>query len=370
MKPVLMGSKKCRHYPQSFFELKSRISKKQFEIRKSACSSISSATTILATTLHTTQLIESFYSSAKPFLDTAGSVSQDIGMVGKKWRSRCFQLLSLEVPHHLADRLATVLWEEGTLGVEESADQNSDKSLLYKVYFQTKSELRRCHDRIMMEVPGVKIVIVGSVCIDDWVSLLHGGFETVAVGPLLIVPAAAPQPLPPGATLLKINPGLGFGTGTHPTTRLCLEFLCERLRPGLSVLDVGTGSGILAVAAALLGAPRVLAVDIDPDALENAAGNLKINGVADKVELRPGSIEQAVGRTFDLVLANILAVTVIELLQQGLGRLVAVGGEIVLSGFAPEENERVAYALGAQGFGVSEIRTSGQWAALLAERPG
>lgn len=283
---------------------------------------------------------------------------------GKTERSKSFGYLIVSTDE--SDLLTCIIWEEGTLGVEVLEDRCSGGKIACKAYFETEESRDRCRQRIDKELPEADVTESGSEVIDDWISLLHGGFEPVAAGPLLVVPAHAPPPSIPGAGLLKINPGLGFGTGTHPTTRMTLELLCEQIRPGARVCDVGTGSGILAIAAALLGASEVLAVDIDADAIENASGNLRINGVEEKVELRHGSIELAAGRTFHLVLANIFATILIGLLQRGLADIVAPGGSLVLSGFDPVGADRLRTAVEAAGMEYSELRTSGDWAAMLA----
>jgi ribosomal protein L11 methyltransferase len=161
---------------------------------------------------------------------------------------------------------------------------------------------------------------------------------------------------------------MAFGTGTHPTTSLCLAGLCELLaaRPGATVLDVGTGSGLLAIAARKLGAGRVAANDVDPVAIRVAEENAARNGVA--LELVASGVEAIPGR-FDVVLANILANTLVELAPRIAERL-APGGVVLLSGIlAPQEEEvRRAYvALGLAPHPGGD-RRDGEWSLLALER--
>ncbi|MBL8489742.1 MAG: 50S ribosomal protein L11 methyltransferase [Rhodocyclaceae bacterium] len=175
----------------------------------------------------------------------------------------------------------------------------------------------------------------------DWVRLTQSQFEPIRVNDRLwIVPSwhAAPDP---DALNLVLDPGLAFGTGSHPTTRLCLEWLCDGVRPGSTLLDYGCGSGILGIAAARLGADPVVGIDIDPRALEAAADNARNNGVA--MTLR--STREALNETFDLVVANILTNPLCLLAPLLAGR-VAVGGRLALSGvLAPQAGQVMdAYA--------------------------
>ena len=281
-------------------------------------------------------------------------------------RSKQFPYLLLEAPAELEALLTALVWDCPILGVEESAA--GPGGLRLKVFFDSREAADGCRAKLAAELPAASLVESGEVRIEDWIDLLHGGFEPVAVGPFLIVPAGPPPPPSRGARLLRINPGLGFGTGTHPTTRLTFELLCELAAPGISVLDVGTGSGILAVAAAMLGAGEIVGIDTDADAVDNARQNTRLNGVEERVELHTGSIEAVAGRRFDLVLVNILAPTLINLFGSGLADLVAPGGDIVLSGFAPADEFKLLACTRDRGLGKVGLRSAGEWAALHLER--
>jgi ribosomal protein L11 methyltransferase len=182
----------------------------------------------------------------------------------------------------------------------------------------------------------------------------------------VILPGDAPAELDPALIPLRLDPGAAFGSGSHPTTRMCVALLEETVRPGDRVFDLGCGSGILAIAALKLGAASALGADIDPEAERMTRENADNNGVAAQLVFRLGSVETAAGAQFDLVTANILADVLVELLGKGLAGTVAPGGALILSGIRAEREAAIAQALGAAGFGVAERRATDGWVALLA----
>lgn len=180
---------------------------------------------------------------------------------------------------------------------------------------------------------------ISEIAEQNWVQLTQSQFEPIRVSQRLwIVPSwhAAPDP---DAVNLVLDPGMAFGTGSHPTTRLCLEWLCGSMHAGDSVLDYGCGSGILAIAAARLGAGRVVGVDIDDNALTAAAANAASNGVTLQL-LHPN---QPIGTQFDIVVANILA-NPLCVLAPLLASLTRPGGRIALSGILKTQTEQVQAA--------------------------
>jgi [LSU ribosomal protein L11P]-lysine N-methyltransferase (EC 2.1.1.-) len=160
---------------------------------------------------------------------------------------------------------------------------------------------------------------------------------------------------------------MAFGTGTHPTTQMCLLALEDTVHPGARVLDLGTGSGILAIAAAKLGAGRVLALDTDPQAVTVARENVHRNGVADRVRVARGSLAQAVGR-FDVVAVNILARVLVEMAEGGLARHLAPEGRLIAAGLLVGQEEQVRDAFERAGLTVIGRRQMDDWVALEATR--
>ena len=189
-----------------------------------------------------------------------------------------------------------------------------------------------------------------------------------------VVPATHGRASTQGPAVMRLDPGLAFGTGSHPTTRLCLEWLAARDIGGCSVLDYGCGSGILAIAAKLLGAGHVAGVDHDPQALTATRANAGRNGVSVAVEHsdtfghgggQPGSEAEGITRAFDIVLANIVSGTLVELAPR-LSRCVASEGALVLCGVLPDQVGEVIHAYPA--FEFRAPKRLEEWVLLQGER--
>jgi ribosomal protein L11 methyltransferase len=215
---------------------------------------------------------------------------------------------------------------------------------------------------------------LSSVSTEDWSTSWKVNFKPLRVGNrLLIVPSWEEVQPRPGDIVLHLDPGMAFGTGGHETTRLCLELL-EQIMDGMplllspSVLDLGTGSGILAMAAVQLGAGRVCAVDIDPQAVEVARENLAINGLAEQVECSTTPLESLTG-SFDVILANILAEELVRL-APALAERLAPGGSLVLSGILAEKEGLVRTGFDAQPMKYLATLQAGEWVALHYRKDG
>ena len=202
---------------------------------------------------------------------------------------------------------------------------------------------------------------------EDWAARSQASLRAVRVGRIVVAPpwdVPGPGLQAPGADLLiVIQPSMGFGTGHHETTRLCLDLLQSARVAGRSVTDVGTGSGVLAIAAGLLGAATVRAIDIDPDALASARHNVTLNAraLADApgtLTLAPGSVRDAVA-VADLVTANLTGGLLISA-AESLRAAVRPGGQLLVSGFQPREADAVLAALGPPGALVTR-RREGEW---------
>ena len=205
----------------------------------------------------------------------------------------------------------------------------------------------------------------------DWVRLTQSQFEPIPIGErLLITPSwhaeAAQAPTNRGRLRIELDPGLAFGTGSHPTTRLCLEWLEQNLRGGESVIDYGCGSGILAIAAARLGAKSVIAIDIDEQALISTQSNAQANPPTDQlIEIR--STEDPRPEAVDVVVANILSMP-LKLLAPVLIELVQAGGTLVLSGVLERQADEVASAY-APRLPLTVVAERDGWVCLAGHRP-
>jgi ribosomal protein L11 methyltransferase len=195
----------------------------------------------------------------------------------------------------------------------------------------------------------------------EWAEAWKSHFQVLRIGRHVVVkPSWLTHSPAPGDIVVEIDPGMAFGTGLHPSTRLCIQVLEELIQPGMRVLDLGTGSGILAIVAALMDAGQVTALDVDRLA----------NGVADRVRVEEGSIERLTPGTasFGLMLVNIMADVIIALVGQGLLSHLAPGGWFVGAGILESQIGDVQAALSEQGLHRIQIYQEKDWVALVGRR--
>ena len=171
----------------------------------------------------------------------------------------------------------------------------------------------------------------------------------------------------PGDRIIEIDPGMAFGSGTHETTGMCISMLQETIRGGEQIIDVGTGSGILAIAAGLLGAGHVLAVDIDPDAVRVAAENVEHNGLSHIVDVQQGNLLDHVDQVCDICVANIIS-DVIIFFAEPLMKHIVPGGLFLCSGIVKERADEVRKALEDAGYEILKTEFRGEWTAFMSRR--
>lgn len=206
----------------------------------------------------------------------------------------------------------------------------------------------------------------------NWMEAWKARYRPIPIGKrLIIVPAWLDSPAPERIAV-RIDPGMAFGTGTHPTTQLCLELIEQCYADGSpsTLIDVGCGSGILSIAALKLGAELALGVDIDPASIQAARENARANGIPDEhLLLGLGSVGEILEggyplRAAPLVLANILAPVILRLFEAGLAELLTPGGRLILSGILQEQREAVLTAARERRLRLVEERSQGDWVAL------
>jgi ribosomal protein L11 methyltransferase len=208
---------------------------------------------------------------------------------------------------------------------------------------------------------------------EDWMAAWKQHYHPIQVGKrMLILPAWIDDPNQ-GRIAVKIDPSMAFGTGTHPTTQLCMELLEDTVQPGHPAIDVGCGSGILSIGAVKMGASMVLAVDIDNAAIRSTKENALANGTLEKIETGLGSVREIREGRFTirrapLVLANILAPVIIRLFDDGLADLLSSGGKMVLSGILAEQAQGVVDKAETKGLKKLEMRQIGDWVAIVLEK--
>ncbi len=205
-------------------------------------------------------------------------------------------------------------------------------------------------------------------------------FAEAAIRPLRIGrhlwvgPGGREPPDEPGLVPIWLEAGPAFGTGAHPTTQLCLRALERHLKPGIALLDLGAGSGILSIAAAKLGAGRVLALDTDPEAVRVARGNVHHNQVDDQVSVDLGTMSDALARGWgrgqaSRVVTNILANVIVQFFEQGLASVLSPGGWLILSGILRGQTPAIHACLVASGLELLAQEQQEEWVCVIARRP-
>ncbi len=204
---------------------------------------------------------------------------------------------------------------------------------------------------------------------EDWAEAWKKHYTILHLGKRLVIKPSWLEYAPAkDDVVIELDPGMAFGTGLHPTTRMCMVALENYITQSARVLDVGTGSGILSIAAAKLGAREILALDLDPIAVETAAKNVAINHAEGAVTVRRGSMDEAkeAGKLYDLICINILAEVVADLAPD-LAAVLRPGGTIITSGILDYKAEDVMEAFGAVGIQVVESMQEEDWVALAAK---
>lgn len=205
---------------------------------------------------------------------------------------------------------------------------------------------------------------VRSVDDADWTDAWKAGYVPQRIGRVVIVPSWLDEPIGPDEVALRLDPGMAFGTGLHPTTRGCLTLLQEITPMPLVVLDVGSGSGILALAALRLGAERAVCYDTDPLAVEATLANAAANDLGDRVTATLGSLPpQSPGEPYPLVLANLVAAVLIDLAEL-LARHTSPGGTLLASGIIETRADEVLTVLTTAGFVLDKRLDDGEWVSL------
>lgn len=205
---------------------------------------------------------------------------------------------------------------------------------------------------------------------EDWANSWKDYFYPMRIGEHIVVkPSWREYPATADDVVIEIDPGMAFGTGTHHTTAMGLKLLEDTVKSGCSVFDIGTGSGILAIAAAKLGAGKVVAVDLDPLAVDVATANVATNAVAGKVTVGKGDLMSGLTGVADIIIANIIADVIIRLVPDIPAKL-AEGGAFLAGGIIAERLGDVTAALLAQGLTVERVVEEGGWVTVLARRGG
>jgi len=311
--------------------------------------------------------------------------------------------VSLTVNGELAESVADVfarfapngvMTEQGVKFLDEEDEGTATGPITVRAYLEVNDQLEETRQKLeeslfyLGMITPVPTPAYKQIADQNWMEAWKQHYKPILIGQrLLILPVWLESPEPKRIPI-KIDPGMAFGTGTHPTTQLCLELMenafdrgqrtkvedqTSALGPPSTVIDVGCGSGILSIAALKLGAKTVLGVDIDIESVKNSRENADTNGVGEELILGQGSVTEVLAGKFPfksapLVVANILAPIIIRLFDAGLADLVEPNGEIILSGILAHQAENVIEAAQAKGLKRSDQRQIVDWVAISLKR--
>lgn len=284
--------------------------------------------------------------------------------------------VSVEIDPETAEAVAEVLsrYVPGGVAIEGGPGGWEDGPVVVRAYLAADDDLWEQKKNVreglwhlgqIRPIPDPSFRFVAE---EDWAEAWRERLEVLQVGERLVIrPSWLDYEPQADDVVIELDPGMAFGTGLHPTTQLCLCALEAFVQPGMEVLDLGTGSGILAIAAAKLGAKRVLALDNDQGAAKVAARNAADNGVAECVQVRQGSLADAT-ESYDLVVVNILARVIVEMVGEGLSERLRPDGLLVTAGIIDEKVAEVAAAFERGNLELIGQRRRGDWVSLLARR--
>ncbi len=298
--------------------------------------------------------------------------------------------VSLTVDGELAESVADVLarfapngvmTEQGVKFNDEEDEGTATGPITVRAYLEVNDQLEETRQKLeeslyyLGMIKPVPTPTYKQIADQNWMEAWKQHYKPILIGQrLLILPAWLESP-EPSRIPIKIDPGMAFGTGTHPTTQLCLELMevSADNRQLSTVIDVGCGSGILSIAALKLGANKVLGVDIDIESVKNSRENADTNEVREELILGQGSVTEVLAGQFafksaPLVVANILGPILIRLFDVGLADLIEPNGEIILSGILDHQAESVIGAGQAKGLKRGEVRQMGDWVAISMSR--
>lgn len=293
---------------------------------------------------------------------TGGEAAEAIAQELQRW---CHQGVAIE-----QDDIEQDMYDESDLPPAET--------LLIRGYFpldadaeEKRFQIERAlgYMNMMLPMPTPEFKIVAD---EDWADAWKKHYKPVRLGKRILVrPLWIEEEAQPDEVVIALDPGMAFGTGTHPTTQLCLEAIERMISPALDVLDLGCGSGILSIAAAKFGASKIVAVDIDQLAIDATIENSQKNGVAEKIHCYQGSLENVItsARRFDLLVVNILARIIIAMCDEKLGQTVRPGGRAIFSGIIENQANDVETALRKTGLEPLARYQQGDWILIEARRP-
>lgn len=275
--------------------------------------------------------------------------------------------LHLDVSRSVEEAVCALCHEAGSCGI--SIREDADTTHL-EVFFPIQIDLNLIKTRLSeickKDSESSQNFLLTQIDAEDWTTGWRDFFRPVWITPKIVVHPPWISIHEKGVMNIAIEPKMAFGTGGHESTQLCLQMLDERVTPGMNCLDLGTGSGILAISAAMRGVAKVLAVDTDKKSLENVAENIKLNGIdRSRVLIRLGSIDSSVGCTYDLIFANIQS-SILRPMLTRLANLISPIGTIVFSGLLKTEQVNFCKEIHRHGLNPVKILSKNEWIGISA----
>ncbi|WLR43996.1 50S ribosomal protein L11 methyltransferase [Bacillus carboniphilus] len=279
----------------------------------------------------------------------------------------------------IEDRLDLLKEREDRYGeiYQLNPDDYPEEGVIIKAYLPVNSFLGETVDEIKEAINNLLLynidlgrndISISEVNEEEWATAWKKYYHPVKISEkFTIVPTWESYTPEKNELIIELDPGMAFGTGTHPTTVLCIQALERTIKTGHSVIDVGTGSGVLSIAAAKLGAKTIYALDLDPVAVESARLNTKINKVSDHVEVKQNNLLDEMNEQADVVVANILAEVILRFVTDAYTNL-KKGGTFITSGIIHNKKDQVKLALQNAGFAIHETLVMEDWIAFIAKK--
>ncbi|MCF6137978.1 50S ribosomal protein L11 methyltransferase [Pseudalkalibacillus berkeleyi] len=307
--------------------------------------------------------------------------------------------ISIHTTQEAVEPISNILHESGASGVviedpqdlvkvwdtslgeiyQLNPDDYPDEGVIVKAYLPVNSFLGETVDEIKEAINGLLLydidlghnkITISEVHEEEWATAWKKYYKPVKISErITIIPTWEEyEKVSTDELIVELDPGMAFGTGTHPTTVMCIQALEKSMSEGDDVIDVGTGSGVLSIAAAKLGAKSVYALDLDEVAVKSARLNIKLNKCHDRIQVRQNNLLDQVEGQVDLIVANILAEIILRFDQQAF-ELLNPGGKFVVSGIIKGKKEEVKQSLIQNGFLIDETLLMEDWVAFIARKP-
>lgn len=306
--------------------------------------------------------------------------------------------ISIHTTHEAVEAISNILHEAGAGGVviedpfeltkerettygeiyQLNPDDYPEEGVIIKAYLPVNSFLGETVEEIKQAINNLMLynidigrnkITISEVNEEEWATAWKKYYNPVKISErFTIVPTwETYEPVSSDELIIELDPGMAFGTGTHPTTVMCIQALEKTVKKGDVVVDVGTGSGILSIAAAMLGAKRVHALDLDPVAVESAKLNVKLNKVHDVVTVSQNNLLDRMDEQADVIVANILAEIILRFVDDAY-RLLRSDGVFITSGIIRTKKQEVKEGLLRAGFTIEETLTMEDWVAFIAKK--